>query len=103
MHWLGVVALSLMALAAAAAVQQLTGVPTGRLMVIASSGWAAFDSMRLRFRHHRDCEAYHPLIVYLLVGQLWPVTFPYYLLLRRRIRRGTLVAVPPFHPDDVVY
>jgi len=105
MHWLAVVALSWLALGAAFALGFLTGFPCVPALVIATTAWAAFDSMRLRFREHRHCEAFHPVILASWMGQpwLWPVTFPWYLLTRRRIREGTLPRERPFHPDDIVF
>jgi hypothetical protein len=103
MHWLGLVGLSWLALGASATLGFMTGLPLGRLMVIGSAGWAAFDSIRVRFREHRDCEAFHPVILLGVVGQLWPLTFPWYLVVRRRIRQGRLARAPAFHPDDIVF
>jgi hypothetical protein len=103
MHWLVLVGLSWLALGVAAAVGASTGLPVGRLMVIGTSGWAAFDSIRLRVREHKDCEAFHPVILLGVLGQLWPLSFPWYLVLRRRIQQSRLARAPLFHPDDVVF
>src|SRR5215467_11530378 len=104
MHWIAVVALSWLALGASVVLSILTDFPWAPALVIASAGWAGFDSARLRFREHRPCEAFHPVVLTFVVGGcLWPVTFPWYLVMRRRIRAGALSRERPFHPDDVVY
>ena len=103
MHWLAVVALSWLALGASFVLGILTGFPWMAALVITSAGWAGFDSMHLRFRQHRHCEAFHPVVLTWVMGSLfWPVTFPWYLLMRRRIRAGVLARERPFHPDDIV-
>jgi hypothetical protein len=104
MHWLAVVALSWLALGASFVLWSLSGLPWTPALLIASAGWAGFDSARLRFRQHRHCEAFHPVMLTAVIGScLWPVTFPWYLLMRRRIRAGVLVRERAFHPDDVVF
>jgi hypothetical protein len=104
MHWLAVVGLSWLALGAALVLGFLTGLPWAAALLIASAGWAGFDSRRLRFREHRHCEAFHPVVLTAAIGGLlWPVTFPWYLVMRRRIRAGVLPRERPFHPDGVVF
>jgi len=104
MHWLAVVSLSWLAFGASFVLWILTGFPWMPALLITSAGWAGFDSVRLRFRQHRHCEAFHPVVLTGVIGScLWPVTFPWYLLMRRRIRAGALARERAFHPDDVVF
>ena len=70
MHWLAVVGLSWLAFAAAMALQALTGLPAVCALRIGTAGWAGFDSTRIRFRQHRHCEAFHPVILAAAIGQL---------------------------------
>ena len=63
------------------------------LVVIAIFGtsiWAAIDSARVQLQEYKTRFPMHPLILFNLMYFLWPVVFPWYLVVRSRILAGVL-------------
>jgi hypothetical protein len=103
MHWLAIVGLSLLVLAAAALFELLTGLWWVRVLFLGTAIWATWDSRRLELRRYPHGEAFHPTWVFWGVVGAWPLVFPWYIVYRRRIRSGRAERGPAFHDDDVVY
>lgn len=70
-------------------------------MILFTAGWAAMDSTRVGARHFRGLLGRGPVAVFLMVGALWIVTFPAYLVLRERIRAGVAEPRPGLSSDEV--
>ena len=60
------------------------------LIIFATSIWSAVDSARMELREYKTRIALHPLILFNAMYLLWFVLFPWYLVIRSRIRAGTL-------------
>ena len=99
MSWLLVVA-SLLAYLAAAVVSGRTRLPVLGLLTVGTAARASFDSRRIELRRYRAGEAAHPVLLFWVVATAWPIWFPWYLLVRRRVLAGRLPRGPAFHPDD---
>ena len=60
------------------------------LIVFATSIWAAVDSARIDLRGYKTRIALHPLVLFNAMYLLWFVLLPWYLVIRSKIRAGTL-------------
>jgi hypothetical protein len=60
------------------------------LIVVATSIWAAVDSVRVGLRGYKTCIALHPILLFNAMYLLWPVLFPWYLIVRSKIDDGSL-------------
>ena len=102
-HWIAVLALTWLALAGAVMLDSLTGLRVFGFMTICTATWAVWDARRIELRRYRPGEAAHPVIFFWMVVQLWPLFFPWYLLVRRRVLSGKLPRGPAFHEYDVLF
>ena len=64
-------------------------------MVLATSLVAAADAHRLRLERYATRLAVHPVVLVLMMALFWIYVFPWYLRVRRRIRRGEIGFGPP--------
>ena len=62
-------------------------VPLIYFAVLGTAVWAAMDSKKIALERYRSGISYRP-VVFLL---LWIVAFPWYLIVRYRIKTGTAV------------
>jgi hypothetical protein len=60
------------------------------LIVVATSIWAAIDSVRVDLRCYKTRIALHPILLFNAMYLLWPVLFPWYLVVRSKIDDGSL-------------
>jgi hypothetical protein len=60
------------------------------VVIFLTSIWAAMDSVRIELQMYRTWIALHPIFLFNLMYLLWPVAFPWYLVARSRIERGSL-------------
>jgi hypothetical protein len=60
------------------------------LVVVATSIWAAVDSVRVDLRCYKTRIALHPILLFNAMYLLWPVMFPWYLIVRSKIDDGSL-------------
>jgi hypothetical protein len=60
------------------------------LIVVATSIWAAVDSVRVDLRCYKTRIALHPILLFNAMYLLWPVLFPWYLIVRSKIDDGSL-------------
>jgi hypothetical protein len=59
-------------------------------VILLSAAWAAYDSAQVQLTKYQTGIAYSPLVLFLAVGLLWIVGFPWYLVARQKIKCGTL-------------
>src|SRR5262249_19710939 len=103
MHAVAVVGFTILIFIVCTLLQAATALPVYWTLTISTVVWAAWSSRRIQLRRYRPGEAFHPVLLFWAVVQLWPITFPWYILLRRRILTGRLQRGVVFHEDDVVY
>ena len=103
MHRLLVVGVSLLVFLGAVAINRFTRLPAVAILTIVTAAWVSFDSRRIELRRYRAGEAAHPVLLFWVTAKAWPIWFPWYLLVRRRILAGTLQRGPAFHPDDFLF
>jgi len=60
-------------------------------MVLATSLWAAIDSRKLQLRRYQSGISYGPSVIFIACALLWIVGFPWYLIMRHKIKTGTAV------------
>jgi hypothetical protein len=60
------------------------------LVIFITSIWAAIDSHRVGLTGYRTRIALHPLVLFNAMYLMWPVLFPWYLVVCSKIRDGTL-------------
>ena len=60
------------------------------LVVASTSLWAAIDSSRIRLREYQTLLASHPAVLFIAACLSWAVIFPWYLVVRSRIRARLL-------------
>jgi hypothetical protein len=61
------------------------------LIIFATSIWATVDSARIDLRGYKTRIALHPLVLFNAMYLLWFVLLPWYLVIRSKIRAGTLL------------
>jgi hypothetical protein len=69
--------------------QGATNLPMILLCVLATASWAAWDSTRIRVRECKSGIALHPVSLWFGVALLWIVGFPWYLVVRHKVKGGT--------------
>ena len=63
------------------------------IFFVVSSMWAAWDSSRLKLVRYNTGLSYKPLLLFFLMVPIWYVSFPWYLVVRARIKAGKLSAM----------
>jgi len=58
--------------------------------ILLSSLWVAGDSSRLKLVRYNTGLSYKPLLLFFLMIPVWYVSFPWYLVVRAKIRSGKL-------------
>ncbi len=64
--------------------------PVISMVVVTTSLWAALDSHRIGLRRYKTRIALHPIALFNSMCVLWPVLFPWYLIVCSRIGDGTI-------------
>ena len=59
------------------------------IMVLGTSLWAAFDSSKIQLKRYKSGISYGPVVLFLACCLLWIVGFPWYLIMRYKIKTGT--------------
>ena len=65
--------------------------PLITMLIVTISLWAAVDSHRNGLRNYKTLLAINPILLFNVMYLLWPVVFPWYLVICSRIGDGTLV------------
>jgi hypothetical protein len=60
-------------------------------MVLGTSLWAAFDSSKIQLKRYKSGISYGPIVLFVACALLWIVGFPWYLIMRYKIKAGTAV------------
>ncbi len=60
-------------------------------MVLGTSLWAALDSSKIQLKRYKSGISYGPLVLFVACALLWIVGFPWYLIMRYKIKTGTAV------------
>jgi hypothetical protein len=60
------------------------------LILLATSLWAAIDSSRIRLREYRTQLSAHPILLFIGMWLFWIIVFPWYVVVRSRIRAGRI-------------
>ena len=61
------------------------------LAILLTSLWASADSERIQLRTYKTRIALHPLIFFNAMMWLWPILFPWYLIVCTKIGAGTMI------------
>ena len=61
------------------------------IMILLTSLWAAVDSSKLQLKRYKSGIAYGPVVLFVGCTLLWIVGFPWYLIMRYRIKTGTAI------------
>ena len=77
----------------AALFDEKAGKALGALVVLGTSLWIAFDSTRIKIRQYNTRLSGHPVALFFGAYILWIVVFPWYLVVRSRIRAGQIEKV----------
>ena len=59
-------------------------------VVLVSAIWAAYDSSKIELSRYRTGISYSPVVLFLAILFLWIVGFPWYLVVRSKIKAGIL-------------
>ena len=78
-------------LAACSVIYKLTGLDFSWIMVIGTAIWAAIDSSKIQLKRYKSGISYGPIILFLGFVFLWIVAFPWYLVVRYKIKNGLAV------------
>jgi hypothetical protein len=60
------------------------------LAILLTSLWASVDSERVSLRAYKTRIALHPLVLFNAMMWLWPLLFPWYLVVCSKIGEGTM-------------
>ena len=97
MKWPYAILLTLALLGVSLAITLWTELDLVLLMIVATTAWAAYDSSRIQLMRYESGISYEPAILFVAIGLLWIVGFPWYLIVRGRILRGE----QPFKAGEV--
>jgi NhaP-type Na+/H+ or K+/H+ antiporter len=60
-----------------------------QIMILGTALWAAIDSSKIQLKRYKSGISYGPVVVFLCFVFLWIVAFPWYLIVRNKIKAGT--------------
>jgi hypothetical protein len=60
-------------------------------LVFGTAFWAAIDSSKIRLKDYKTGISYGPVVIFLCFAFLWIVAFPWYLIVRHKIKAGTAI------------
>jgi hypothetical protein len=69
-------------------IYRLTGFDISWIMVLGTALWAAIDSSKI---HLKSGISYGPVILFFGFALLWFIAFPWYLIVRHKIKTGTAI------------
>jgi len=70
---------------------RLTGFDLTWIMVIGTALWAAVDSSKIHLKRYESGISHGPVVLFFGFVLLWFIAFPWYLIVRRKIKTGTAV------------
>ena len=60
-----------------------------QILILLSSIWAGIDSSKIELKKYKSGIAYGPIVLAILCILLWIVAFPWYLVVRAKIKAGS--------------
>lgn len=65
-----------------------TGIDFTLIMIVGTSLWIAIDSKKIEIKKYKSGISYGPVLLFIATLLLWIVAFPWYLIVRERIKSG---------------
>ena len=72
-------------------IYRLTGYDLSWIMVLGTALWAAIDSTKIHLKRYESGISYGPVVLFFGFVLLWFIAFPWYLIIRHKIKTGTAV------------
>jgi hypothetical protein len=63
----------------------------GYFVVLGTAIWVAIDSSKIQLKRYKSGISYGPVALFFAVALLWIIGFPWYLVMRHKIKTGTAV------------
>lgn len=63
----------------------------GWFIVLGTALWAAIDSTKIQLSRYKSGISHGPVVLIFAVGLLWIIGFPWYLVMRHKIKTGTAI------------
>jgi hypothetical protein len=61
------------------------------IMVLCTALWAAIDSSKIQLKHYKSGISYGPVVLFFACALLWIIGFPWYLVMRYKIKTGKAI------------
>lgn len=61
------------------------------VMILVTTLWAVIDSAKIHLKRYKSGISYGPVVLFVCMLLLWVVAFPWYLVVREKIKTGTAV------------
>ena len=93
-------------LAICSVISEVTGFNLTCIMVFGTALWAAIDSKKIQLKRYKSGISYGPVVLFIGCALLWIIAFPWYLVMRYKIRTGTALLkeeIPPLAPPEAEY
>jgi hypothetical protein len=88
--WMAIL-LTIALLGACTVIYRLTGLDLYWIMVIGTAFWTAVDSTKIHLKRYESGISYGPVVLFVGFVLLWEIAFPWYLIVRHKIKTGTAV------------
>jgi ABC-type siderophore export system fused ATPase/permease subunit len=75
-------------LGACIGIAALTGFDITWLTIIGTAIWIAIDSKKIEIRKYKSGISYGPVVLFFATCLLWIAAFPWYLIVKERIKSG---------------
>jgi hypothetical protein len=72
-------------------IYRLTGYDLSWIIVLGTALWGAIDSTKIHLKRYESGISYGPFVLFFGLVILWFITFPWYLIIRHKIKTGTAV------------
>jgi hypothetical protein len=88
MKWPYAIALTVALVIVIYASAYMTSFDLGWVIVPGTALWAAVDSTKIGLKRYKSGLSYGPVVLFIGIALLWVVVFPWYLIVRDRVKRG---------------
>ena len=88
MRWSLAILLTAFLVLASVAVFLATEFNAMPIVVGGTALWAAVDSCTIELTRYKSGLSYGPIVLFIVVALLWIIGFPWYLVVRHRIKTG---------------
>jgi hypothetical protein len=72
-------------------VTEITHINITLLMILGTSLWVAIDSRKIELLKYKSGISYGPIVLFFACVFLWLLGFPWYLIVRNKIKTGVAV------------